>query len=255
VVFGIVGYLMIRLQFPRLTLVIALVLGNLAEVSYFQSFRILGGDWTALFSRPPVVVLAALIVVSLSVPAIQTILRQRKAGRHVPADAPGDAPADSSADAVPASRGEWAFSAFVLVFIVGYLFESYTYDEDERTVPLLAAWSTLAIFVLDVLVMSNTRVGRIVAIVFPRVGGPLDQSPAKLAASLFAWFTGLGVGIYLVGFLITIPLYVIASLMLRGRKPFRTAAIFAASVFAVIWIVFEWLMGYELYRGVLFGAY
>jgi len=247
VVFGIVGYLMIRLEFPRLTLVIALVLGNLAEVSFFQSSKILRGDWSEMMSRPAVGVIAILILVSLSVPAVQRIMRRRKAG--------GDAPAVAPADAVTASRGEWAFSAFVLAFIVGYLLESYTYEEDERTVPLLAAWATLAIYVLDVLLMSNTRAGRVVAIVFPRVRGPLDQGPAKLAASLFSWFTGLAIGIYLVGFLITIPLYVIASLMLRGRRQFKTATIFSAGIFAMVWIVFEWLMGYELYRGVLLGAF
>ena len=247
VVFGIVGYLMIRLEFPRLTLVIALVLGNLAEVSFFQSSKILRGDWSAMMSRPAVVVLAALIVVSLSVPAVQRILRRRKAG--------GDAPVDAGADPVSVSRGEWAMSALVLVFIVGYLVESYTYGEDERTVPLLAAWATLAIYVLDVLVMSDTRLGRFVAIVFPRVRGPLDRSPAKAAASLFAWFTGLAVGIYLAGFLITIPFYVILSLRIRGRRSYKTAVIFSTCVFAVVWVVFEWLMGYELYRGVLFGAF
>lgn len=247
VVFGIVGYLMIRLDFPRLTLVIALVLGNLAEVSFFQSSKILRGDWSAMMSRPAVIVIAVLILVSLSVPAVQRIIRRRKAGN--------DASTDVLAEAVPASRGEWAFSAFVLAFIVAYLFESYSYGEDERTVPLLAAWATLAIYVLDVLVMSNTRAGRVVAIVFPRVRGPLDQSPAKLAASLFAWFAGLAAGIFLVGFLITIPLYVIASLMMRGRRPLKTAAVFSAGVFAVVWIVFEWLMGYELYCGIVLGAF
>jgi putative tricarboxylic transport membrane protein len=247
VVFGIVGYLMIRLEFPRLTLVIALVLGNLAEVSFFQSSKILRGDWSEMMSRPAVGVIAILILVSLSIPAVQRIMRRRKAG--------GEASALAQADAVTASREEWAFSAFVLAFIVGYLLESYTYGEDERTVPLLAAWATLAIYVLDVLLMSNTRAGRVLAIVFPRVRGPLDQGSAKLAASLFAWFTGLAIGIYLVGFLITIPLYVIASLMLRGRRQFKTATIFSAGIFAVVWIGFEWLMGYELYRGVLFGAF
>jgi putative tricarboxylic transport membrane protein len=250
VVFGIVGYLMIRLEFPRLTLVIALVLGNLAEVSFFQSARILRDDWLAMLSRPPVGVLAVLILVSLSVPAVQRILRRRKAGR----DASAGAQAGASPDPVSVSRGEWAFSGFVLLFIIGFLIESYTYSEDERTVPLLAAWGAFAIYVLDVLVMSDTRLGRIVAIVFPRVRGPLDRSPAKRAAALFVWFAGLAIGIYLIGFLVTIPLYVVASLVVRGRRRPRMAAMFAAGVFATVWVVFEWLMGYELYRGILFGA-
>lgn len=246
VVFGIVGYLMIRLEFPRLTLVIALVLGNLAEVSFFQSTRILSNDWIAMMSRPAVGVLAFLILVSLSVPAVQRILKSKKMN--------GDAGSISPAAPLAASRGEWAFSAFVLLFIVVYLLDSYTYTEDERTVPLLAAWTTFAIILLDLLVMSNTRLGRSVGIVFPRVRGPLDRSSTRMATSLFAWFAGLAVGIYLVGFLITIPIYAIASLMLRGRRRPLDAAYYSVGVFAAVWIVFEWLMGYELYRGLLFGA-
>ncbi len=246
VVFGIVGYLMIRLEFPRLTLVIALVLGSLAEVSFFQSSRILSDDWLAMMSRPAVGVLALLILVSLSVPAIQRILRRRKEAR--------DARAAAEPNPIIVSRGEWAFSGLVLLFIAVYLIDSYTYTEDERKVPLLVAWATLGIFVLDVLVMSKTRVGRMVAVAFPRVRGPIDHSPPKLAGSLFVWFAGLAAGIYLVGFLVVIPLFAVASLMLRGGRRPGAAVILSASLFAAVWIVFEWLMGYELYRGILLGA-
>ena len=246
VVFGIVGYLTIRLEFPRLTLVIALVLGSLAEVSFFQSSRILSDDWLAMMSRPAVGVLALLILVSLSVPAIQRILRRRKEAR--------DARASAEPNPIIVSRGEWAFSGLVLLFIAVYLIDSYTYTEDERKVPLLVAWATLGIFVLDVLVMSKTRVGRMVAVAFPRVRGPIDHSPPKVAGSLFVWFAGLAAGIYLVGFLVVIPLFAVASLMLRGGRRPGAAVIFSASLFAAVWIVFEWLMGYELYRGILLGA-
>ena len=71
---------------------------------------------------------------------------------------------------------------------------------------------------------------------------------------MFVWFAGLAAGLYLVGFLVVIPLFAVASLMLRGGRRLGAAVIFSASLLASVWIVFEWLMGYELYRGILLGA-
>ncbi len=83
VVFGAVGYLMIRFDYPRLPLVIALFLGEILEVSYRQSMMIARGDWTVFFTRPLSLGLFVLIVLSLSVPFIRYLLRRRAAKRAV----------------------------------------------------------------------------------------------------------------------------------------------------------------------------
>jgi putative tricarboxylic transport membrane protein len=76
-VFGVLGYIMVRFQYPRITLVIALVLGELAERSYHQSIT-MGDGWTIFFTRPTSLVLFLLTVACLLLPAVQMIRQRRR---------------------------------------------------------------------------------------------------------------------------------------------------------------------------------
>jgi len=78
VVFGLVGYLMIRFDFPRLPLVIALFLGEIVEVNFRQSLMISQGDWTIFFSRGLSLTLFALILVSLFLPFLRYVIRRAR---------------------------------------------------------------------------------------------------------------------------------------------------------------------------------
>ena len=75
--FGVLGYLMMRFGFPRITLVIALVLGDLAEASYHQSLQMAGGDWTIFFTRTTSLILFVLTVGCLVWPAVQMLRKRR----------------------------------------------------------------------------------------------------------------------------------------------------------------------------------
>jgi putative tricarboxylic transport membrane protein len=77
--FGFVGYLMIRFDYPRLPLVIALFLGEVVEVNFRQTMMISGGDWTIFFSRGLSLFLFLLILLSLSVPLLRHVRRIRRA--------------------------------------------------------------------------------------------------------------------------------------------------------------------------------
>ena len=74
-VFGVIGYLMIRFDYPRITLVIALVLGELAERSYHQSVMIADGHVSIFFTR---YISLALLLVTLAIiltPAVRLFLK------------------------------------------------------------------------------------------------------------------------------------------------------------------------------------
>ncbi len=76
--FGVVGFLMIRFGFPRITLVIALVLGELAERSYHQSIAMADGDWTVFFARGISLLLFAATLLCLLLPALRFGLARRR---------------------------------------------------------------------------------------------------------------------------------------------------------------------------------
>jgi putative tricarboxylic transport membrane protein len=80
VIMGILGYLMIRFDYPRLTLVIALVLGETAERSFHQVRIISDGRMLDfMLSRPVSIVLIVAILVTFLLPSMRKIRWRRKA--------------------------------------------------------------------------------------------------------------------------------------------------------------------------------
>jgi putative tricarboxylic transport membrane protein len=83
-IFGIVGWFMIKLDFPRAPLVLALVLAPLLETSLRQSLLLSFGSPIIFVERPLSVVLLVLVVVSLALPAYGAM--RRHLGRAPKAD-------------------------------------------------------------------------------------------------------------------------------------------------------------------------
>jgi len=75
--FGVLGYLMLRFDYPRLPVVIALVLGSTAERNFHQSMMMGDGSWSIFADRPIALTLAALIAALLCWPPLQALLRRR----------------------------------------------------------------------------------------------------------------------------------------------------------------------------------
>ena len=78
-VFGILGYLMIRFDYPRITFTIALVLGEITERSFFQAMGISDGSWAIFVTRTVSLILIALCILTLLIPSIRTNTRRRAA--------------------------------------------------------------------------------------------------------------------------------------------------------------------------------
>ncbi len=71
---GVIGYLMLRFDYPRLPLVIALILGETAERGFEQSMMIGKGEWTIFLHSSTSIILVGLIVLTLGwsfVPLLQ----------------------------------------------------------------------------------------------------------------------------------------------------------------------------------------
>jgi putative tricarboxylic transport membrane protein len=66
--FGIFGFFMVRFDVSRVALIIALVLGPLAEENFHRAFQISRGDVAILYDRPLSLLLIAGIVLVLALP-------------------------------------------------------------------------------------------------------------------------------------------------------------------------------------------
>jgi putative tricarboxylic transport membrane protein len=78
-VFGVVGYLMRKLDYPMAPAVLAIVLGPLAEPALRQSLLISSGSFSIFFTRPFSAVFMVIAVVLLLLPVV-SIIRRRFAG-------------------------------------------------------------------------------------------------------------------------------------------------------------------------------
>lgn len=81
-VMGIIGYLMMKFDYPRLTLVIAFVLGETAERAFHQTDMISDGDFTIFFTRLASLILIFGIVFTVTLPSLRRLhLRGREKKR------------------------------------------------------------------------------------------------------------------------------------------------------------------------------
>jgi hypothetical protein len=69
----------------------------------------------------------------------------------------------------------------------------------------------------------------------------------------FLWIVFAAAGVALFGFLLTIPVYVFVYTVFRGGKPLVIAGLTAIVATLAIWVAFELLLEYEIYRGLLFS--
>jgi putative tricarboxylic transport membrane protein len=79
--FAVLGYLMRKLQYPFVPIVLGLVLGRLAENSLRQPLTLSGGSISVFFTRPfspPLLVLAILAYLS---PVIRWVVKSTRSGR------------------------------------------------------------------------------------------------------------------------------------------------------------------------------
>jgi putative tricarboxylic transport membrane protein len=84
-VFAVIGYGMARLGFPRLPIVISLVLGAGIERSFHQSMAMSDGRWSIFAVRPISAVLIALIAAALLATPLRSLFRRALARPDAPA--------------------------------------------------------------------------------------------------------------------------------------------------------------------------
>ena len=75
-VFGVIGYLTMRYDYPRLMIVVALVLGGNIERNFHQSMAMGDGSWSIFFGRNISLFLMFSILFLLVVPLFKSALRR-----------------------------------------------------------------------------------------------------------------------------------------------------------------------------------
>jgi hypothetical protein len=147
----------------------------------------------------------------------------------------------------------------LLALTAGYLATAYHYSADARAVPAGVAWVMVVLVILDLVSRTRTALGLTLMHWLNPAGDPANLAehkryPIMKQVSAVFWIGAFAAAMVLIGILYAVPLYVFASLSIRGNRPLLLAAGVAIAATVVIWLLFVAVLGLELYPGMLLGG-
>jgi hypothetical protein len=236
--FGVVGWIMKRLGWPRPPTVLGLVVGAIFERYLFISTQLFGWGWLL---RPAVLAILACVAWALYRPLSQIVITLIGQFRAVGTRKPrfGAAP---------------AFSLAIIVLIVAAMLSSIDWPHDAKLVPLTACSMALTAAVLNLVnelfgpeqrialyADSGMKVGAPISPNVPDLG-VTDEVARRRATIFFVWMAGFIALVALIGFIPAIAVFVCAYMRFGFGEPWRTALGFAAATTLVCYVVFHWAL-------------
>jgi len=150
-----------------------------------------------------------------------------------------------------------AAPSVLIVVSVGLLIWSSAFTQTARQVPMLVAAAMLVLSVFDFVCRFDRPALRPLRDFW---GADFDNREMRhnprVAAEVgqILWMFGCVAAMLLIGFLPAVPLFVFVYMLINGRRPLIESLVTAAIVFGFVYVVFEVLLDYRLYRGALFDV-
>src|SRR5262252_850286 len=228
--FGVVGWIMKRLGWPRPPMVLGIVIGGIFERYLYISTSLYGIGW---LWRPVVLAILALVAWALFRPLAEivrsVVSELRQIGQH---------PLRISASAM--------FTVGIIAFIITAILLSSDWPQAAKPVPLTACYMALGAAVLNLI---NELFGREKANTAGIEGGVHTGAAVDLgvtssvirwrATSYFLWLGGFIAAIALIGFVPAIGVFVFAYMCLGfGQRPTASAG-FALATVLLCWALFD----------------
>ncbi len=232
--FGIMGWIMKRLGWPRPPLILGLVIGGIFERYLFISTELFGWGWVL---RPAVLGILACVAWALFRPVGQivvSIVQELKDLKH-------------HTFRLTASA---TFTLAVMAVIVAAVISARDWPAQAKVVPLTAAGLALAAAALNLV---NELFGKqtLVALGASADGGyatggiESGLSPQVIrwrATSFFGWIAALFGLVFLIGFIPAIGIFVFAYMRWGFKEPWLEALGYAAATTVLCWAVFDWAL-------------
>lgn len=146
--------------------------------------------------------------------------------------------------------GRLAFNLLVLAVVAYFVWNATDYEPQARTIPLVIGG-----FVLILQCWVTIKEATATEAAAP--SGTEEPRPANetsRVAALFGWMLLFFALFILLGTTPAIFLFIVLFLGLRRDVPKWMALAVAGGMSLAIWVLFVWLMRFQLYPGVLFGG-
>jgi hypothetical protein len=237
-IFGLVGWIMKRLAWPRPPLVVGLVIGGIFERYLYISTSLYGIGW---MWRPVVIAVLCFVAWALYRPLSEIVRNIVAELRQI-----GSHPVRFSASA--------AFTVAVMLFIGIAIALSFGWPAAAKPVPLTACFMALTAATLNLvnelfgqerIVRGNVDGGVAIgghAATADKDYGMSGATIRRMAAIYFAWLAGLMVLVAIVGFIPGIAIFIFAYMHLGFREPPLGSALYAAATALLCWGLFHKLL-------------
>ncbi len=235
-----VSWTMKHLKWPRPPLVLGYILGEVVERNLFISLQAYGMAWVG---RPIVLVIFALALIGLMRPLLSE-LRHRGGIKGLVTGYSGYH-----------FEKPQLFIFALLAFVLLLLYEAMQWPYFARIVPTVVGSVALVCILLSFLnaafrkpekpqapaadgIVEKKKDERI----HMDIGSNISHLPLKTlltrAAMFMAWLLGFMLSIYLIGFIPSVPIFIVALMRSEGREPWKIVAPMALFMTVFVYIVF-----------------
>jgi TctA family transporter len=240
--FGVLGWVMKRLEWPRPPLILGFVLGALIERYMFVSIGRYGAEWLL---RPVVLLFLALALLALVRPLMHEVrelggLRALRARIGPPSPRPSDlfyVVAIVAVGLMIAEASTWFVQAQAAPMIVGIftlvvLGSSLVYQMVSRAEPGLVALGDGTAGMSSSMHMDSRT----------DFEGLAQATILARAATFFGWLLAFMASTAMIGLIPTVPLFIIAFMRIEGREAWHLTLIHAGMTTLFVYVLFDRLL-------------
>ncbi|MBX9761397.1 MAG: tripartite tricarboxylate transporter permease [Beijerinckiaceae bacterium] len=242
-IFGLLGWVMKQLKWPRPPLVLGLVLGDIIERYLFISIQRYGVDW---FARPIVIGIFAISAMGLLRPLLADLKKE------------GGVVGMLSGYGKPHFELTHLMHAFLLLVFGYLLFEASSWNFSAKIVPMIVGtvgFTCVAISLLNEVsrkphaVAGDLKDGA-KAEVEEKIHMDLESDTGHLPLHVilvrgmlfFGWLLAFMASMSVVGIIPTVPLFVVLYMRLEGPESWKLVIPQAIGLTVFIWFVFDQLL-------------
>jgi putative tricarboxylic transport membrane protein len=246
-VFGTLGWVLLRLNWPRPPLILGLVLGPLAENRLFLSTDNYGLAWLL---RPGVLILIALTLVGAFYPLLKSRRRREKIEKVEPSVQEA-----VSSNRTGLSRFSWetVFSLFIIVVLALALWQSRRFDFRTGLFPWAIGFPVLSLTIVQCITDFLGKGNKGNSDHLGEAGSELPTDVVnRRTAGMFGWIASYFVGIWLLGFSFGVPLCTFIQLKIFSREKWPQSLIYTAAAWVLIYGIFDHVLHVPFPTGQLF---
>jgi putative tricarboxylic transport membrane protein len=246
-IFGALGWALVRLSWPRPPLILGLVLGPLAEKRLFLSTDNYGLAW---LWRPGVMIILALTLIGAFYPILK---RRRQKGKRETVE-----PSVKEAvghDGTERLRFSWetAFCLFIIVALTLALWQSRHFNFRAGLFPWVVGFPVLASAIIQFVKDSMGRKDKRSDDLLSEAGPELPATVVNRRTTImFEWIVIYFVAIWLLGFSLGVPICTFIQLKIGSREKWPISLILTAFAWIFLYGLFDRLMHVPFPTGQLF---